>query len=61
MSETASIPQKPSRRPWVEPVLTRHESLAALTRQNPPPGYPGAPPGTYVDTLPGSGGFFVVP
>jgi hypothetical protein len=27
---------RPTRRPWVTPVLTRHASLTALTQQYPP-------------------------
>ena len=54
-------------REWVEPTLTKHESLSALTQQDygaypPPPGYypPGYPSmGVYGDSVPGSSGFFV--
>ena len=51
-------------RQWVEPMLTKHDSLAALTRQDYgayPPGYypPGHPAGVFADSVPGSGGFFV--
>ena len=69
MSETAQArPQ--DRRSWIAPTLTRHESLAAMTQQYYPqqdpnmgqPGYPGDPNypfGTFADSIPGSGGFFV--
>lgn len=61
--DTLSKPESP-RRQWVEPTLTRHESLNALTQQNYgpyPPGYfpPGYSVEMYGDTIPGSTGFFV--
>ncbi len=51
-------------RQWVEPTLTKHESLNTLTQQNYgpyPPGYypPGYPVGVFADSVPGSGGYFV--
>lgn len=46
----------PPRRRWVEPTLTRHESLTALTQQDYPPGYypEGYSMGVYADSVPGS-------
>jgi len=62
MSSAASTNPKPPRRPWMEPSLTRHESLTALTQQNYglyPPGHPmNSPFGPYADTIITSGGFF---
>ena len=46
----------------MEPSLTRHESLTALTQQDYgmyPPGHPlNSPFGPYADTIITSGGFF---
>jgi hypothetical protein len=46
---TASVPSgflAGERRPWVEPTLTKHESLAAATQFQQPPQGPGPfPPG----------------
>lgn len=48
-SVTASIARRQvpgERRPWVEPTLTKHESLTAATQfQQPPQGPPRFPPG----------------
>ena len=50
---------KGPRRQWVEPTLTKHESLTALTQQDYgayPMGYgsEGYPMGAYADSVPGS-------
>ena len=66
MSDSISKPDSRSKRPWIAPTLTRHETLAALTQtQDPqyPPGmgpYGPYPPGfgPYADSIPGSTGFF---
>ena len=49
----------PTRRQWVEPTLTRHDSLTALTQQDYgqyPPGYDAQAyqMGVYADSVPGS-------
>ena len=59
MSESARS-NPTARRRWVEPTLTRHESLTALTQQDygqyPPGYYPQgySSMGTYSDSIPGS-------
>ena len=59
MSPTTPDNPIPKRRRWVEPTLTRHESLTALTQQDygqyPPGYYPqGYSMGVYADSVPGS-------
>ena len=59
MSGAAPNNSNAPRRPWVEPTLTRHQSLTALTQQDYGP-YPmgysssGYPIGAFADTIPGS-------
>ena len=64
MDGAAPIKSNVPRRPWVAPVLVKHESLSALTQQDygpyPPGNYPpGYPVGVFADSIPGSTGFFV--
>lgn len=62
MSTDQRLTTDAGRRPWVEPSLTRHESMTALTRQYEPT--PGPDENPALDSamralaVPGSQGFF---
>ena len=65
MPDTPPDSPKGTRRKWVAPTLTRHDSLSAMTQQYYPQQYPPGHPGnmqfgTYADTtIPGSAGVFI--